>query len=100
MRSLKVKNLKLVMNVAPLLIHWYEKFHHILLILFKEIDGCLFNNTCWVNPITQTTDCQDVPASQLRPYNTGYEIVCGACPHGMTGTGDIADGQDGCRGEY
>ena len=88
------------MNVTPLLIHWYEKFHHILLILFKEIDGCLFNNTCWVNPITQTTDCQDVPASQLRPYNTGYEIVCGACPHGMTGTGDIADGQDGCRGEY
>lgn len=67
-------------------------------IIVSEIDGCLLNDTCWFNPQTQMSDCTDIPGSQLRPWNTGYEIVCGACPHGMTGSGDTAGGQSGCTG--
>jgi len=65
---------------------------------YIEIDGCLFNNTCWRNPLTDESLCEDVPGSSLGSHSTGVEIHCGDCPHGMTGNGDTRDGL-GCVGK-
>ncbi|KAF6039571.1 hypothetical protein EB796_002134 [Bugula neritina] len=63
----------------------------------EEINGCEYNDTCWVNPVTRKSLCEDVPSALLKPWHTGYEVYCGSCPHGMRGGGNNLYGQKGCE---